>query len=571
MKITKALNFTLAASILLTGCSAVQQRNEIYDVSKKDMDTINNKKDSLRVADEISSSPVREIDAVWLGSKTVKVSRDALLPDIFQKTISFQFSDEPTLTELADRLSKIIKMPVRVTSDALAVQAASTNHSLADDSGVQLPTPHGAIGPMNAIGGGRFGGMPISAAPIKSLDKRFILDLSSPYGGTLQNLLDQVAARYDVGWDYKQGGITISRIVTRTYQVASLIDTNETRSAVTKSGETSTDSKGGSSSESASQVSTSSSNSDVNTTVQSKIDVLADIKRSVESALTPKEGKYSISGFGVLTVTDTREVQEKIQDIIDAENRAIGRQVRVRFVMLEVEASSKNDTGFDISGAIAKASDKWNISFATPKGMLGGGDSSAGQIGILRDGSNTSTATFLKALSEVGRVNMRRDESYTLMNNRPLAIAHVDNFIYPARSTAGFTSDGAAGSGTAGVEPGQLTTGNFLNLRASVLPNGSVIVNLSLDTSRRGKTETYESNGTVLQYPQSSGGIYQTYASIPNGQTGVIAAIDTSSYEANDRSIDANVSPFLGGGIYNNKSNKRILILITPYVIEGAT
>jgi hypothetical protein len=159
------------------------------------------------------------------------------------------------------------------------------------------------------------------------------------------------------------------------------------------------------------------------------------------------------------------------------------------------------------------------------------------------------------------------------MNNRPLAVSQVENFIYPARSTASTSSivGAAAGAAAAGVEPGQLTTGNFLNLRASVQPNGSVIVLFSLDSSRKGSVETFTSNGSVLQYPQSSGGNYQTYASIPNGQTGVIAAIDSASNEGKDRSYDTSVTPLLGGGIYNNVVVKKTLLLLTPVVVEGAS
>lgn len=564
MKAIKFTSVAVAVSLVLSGCSAIEQRNEVHNDYKSGLEQVIEKKQQLIENDINSSSAVREINGVWLGARTIKVSRDAELPSIFSKTISFQFPDNPSLTVIGDRIGKITSIPVRVTYDALASfgEIGAMNASAVKDGDPKVE----ANGMPTPVAGGLIGANTPSIDALVS-GRAFILDLSSPYSGTLKDLLDQVSARYGVGWDYKDGSIIISRLVTRTYQIASLIDTNEMQTSVAKSSGTSTSGGGG---EGASQVSQASSNANVSSTVQSKLDVLEGIKKAIEATLTPTIGKYSISSFGVVTVTDTREVQSQIEELINSENRAIARQVRVRFVMIEVEATDKNDTGFDIAGAIAKASQKWDISFSTPSGMLGGG-SGAGQIGILRDGSGATTQAFIRAMSDIGRVSLRRDESYTMMNNRPLSIAQVENFIYPARSTPGFSSGDASGAGTAGVEPGQLTTGNFLNLRASIQPNGSVIINFNLDTSRRGKVETYESNGTVLQYPQSNGGNYQTYASVPNGQTGVIAAIDTSSLEATDRSIDAKVSPLLGGGVYNNKAKKAVLVLITPHIIEGAT
>lgn len=567
MKAIKLTSVAVAVSMALVGCGAIEQRNEIYKDHDSGVQEVSVKKQQMLQDDAFASSAVREINGVWLGARTVKVSRDAELPSVFSKTISFQFPDNPSLTVIGDRIGKITSIPVRVTYDALVPLAdiAAMNNAAVKPAAAANGMPNGMPQP---VAGGLLGE---SVPNIEALTsgKAFILDLSSPYSGTLKDLLDQVSARYGVGWDYKDGTIIISRLVTRTYQIASLIDTNDVQTSVAKSSGTSTDGAGGTG-ESAGQVSQTSSNSTVSSSIQSKVDVLEGIKKAIEATLTPTVGKYSISSFGVVTVTDTREVQSQVEELINSENRAIARQVRVRFVMVEVEAAVKNDTGFDIAGAIAKASQKWDIEFSSPAGMLGGG-SGAGQIGILRDGSGATTQAFIRAMSDVGRVSLRRDESYTMMNNRPLSIAQVDNFIYPARSTPGFASGDSAGAGTAGVEPGQLTTGNFLNLRASILPNGSVIINFNLDTSRKGKVETFESNGTVLQYPQSNGGNYQTYASIPNGQTGVIAAIDTSSMEATDRSIDSTVSPLLGGGIYNNKVKKVVLVLITPHVIEGAT
>lgn len=580
--------FAAAAAILVSGCGALETRDYVHKTADKDAQSILAQQDELRSKDAQSLEVVREIDGVWLGRRTIKVSRDADLPAIFSQTILFQFPDRPSLTTIADRLSKITGIPVRVAPDALIpIEIFSQQQMAAYTAGGQqaqagasssvvpgtpgMPVPVGRLTNVPTLDSV---GLPVSH---EVAAQPFVLDLSTPYSGTFNDLLDQLSARYAVGWDFKDGVILISRFVTRTYQVASLIDTNTTNTSVSKSAGSSTSGGGSGSSGGAgggTQSSTGSSTSTVSSNTESQLDVAEGLKESIKSALTPVVGKFNISKFGVVTVTDTREVQERVRELIDAENKAIGRQIRVRMVMIEVEASTKNDLGIDWTWAIAQASRKWNVDFAAPAGMLGGSGENAGQLGVIRNGSASATSVFLKALGEVGRVNVRKDETYTLMNNRPLAVSQVDNFVYPARSTAAASNSVGGNANTTsatGVEPGQLTTGNFLNMRAAVQPNGSVIVLFSLDSSRRGATETFTSNGAVLQYPQSTGGSYQTYASIPNGQTGIIAAVDSSSNEARDRSLDSKVSPLLGGGLYSNVVVKKTIILVTPVVIEGAS
>jgi hypothetical protein len=589
MKMFAVRAVSLAVLASMAGCGALETRNEVHKQANASAENVTEVRQRLRESDTQVLESVREIAGVWLGRRTIKVSREAELPAVFTQIISFQFPDRPSLTVVGDRISKIVGLPVRIAPDALvpiehfsaqtmAVGGTTSSTSPTPTAGGLVTTTGGAIPgtpgtPVQPSMNGALGAVPsmasiasANAAPVRP----FVLDLSSPYSGTLKDLLDQLAARYGVGWDFKDGVILVSRMVTRTYQIASLMDKNETRTAVTKSGSTSTASSGGGSS-GVTQPGNSSASSDVSSRVESKVDVAEGLKESIEAALTPRVGKFAISSFGVVTVTDTREVHEHIRELIDGSNKAIGRQVRLRMVMVEVEASTKNDIGIDWTWAISEATRKWNVDFSAPAGMLGGGALNAGQIGVIRNGSTSSTTAFIKALGEVGRVGLKKDETYTLMNNRPLAVAQVDNYIYPARSTPGTSTSVGSTSSSSGVEPGQLTTGNFLNLRASVQPNGSVMVHFNLDTSRRGKIETFTSNGSVLQYPQSSGGNYQTYASIPNGQTGVIAVIESDSNEATDRSFDTKLSPVLGGGIYNNMVHKRMLLLLTPVVVEGAS
>lgn len=584
----------MAVALAIAGCGTFTERDSIRSATgggnKKVEDSLN----QMREQDLLRGAVVREFDSMWVGAKTVKVSREAELPVVFTQPIRFEFPDRPTLSVIGDRISKIVGLSVRVSPDALiplevfAAQRMGASGGMSGAgggggsaaSGVTIPSnlsmpmsgPIGQTVPSLSMlsGGGGYNSMAMNPQAYSG-PRTFILDQANPYGGTLTELLDQISSKFGVGWDYKDGVILISRLVTRTYQIATITDTNDVTSTIAKTA--STGSSGGSNSGQGGDVTQAgsvSSSADVSSKMAAKVDVVSTLKTAIESALTPGGiGKLSISASGLVTVTDTREVQEQIDELIAAENKSVGRQVRMRMQIVDLTSSTNNDLGVNWSWLINDAAAKWNVRFFSPAGMPAG-STGFGQIGVIRNGNNSTTSTFLQALATVGKVNVRKDETYPMMNNRPLSIANTENFIYPARSTAASSNNNNSSSTVVpGVEPGQLTTGTFLNMRSSIQPNGSVIVQFSMDASMRGETRTFDNNGVTLQYPQSTANQYQIYTSIQNGETAVLAGVTNTQQQSTDKSFDTTLSPLLGGGAATSTTQRAVLVLLTPQIIEG--
>lgn len=577
-------SFAFVAALSVASCGTMTERNEIQGAVKTGSNSVESRLNQLRQDDKQRGAVVRELDGVWLGGKTVKVSRDAELPAVFNQPIRFTFPDRPTLTVIGDRISKIVGLSVRVSPDALIPievfsqqrmggmnglgGAQSSGSNMAAANGVRLPANVSMTGPigqsapsMSMLSGGGYQ----TFAPART----FIIDQASPFGGTLTELLDQISSKYGVGWDFKDGVISISRLVTRTYQIATITDINDISSTIAKTASSGGSSGGGGSANgSMSQAGSVASSSDVSAKMSASIDVVKSLQTAIEGALTPGGiGKYSISPSGVITVTDTREAQEQIEELVAAENKSVSRQVRIRMQIVDLTSTTNNDLGVDWTWLINDATRKWNVNFFAPAG-LPGGSTGFGQLGVIRNGDNSTTSAFLQALASVGKVNIRKDQTYSMMNNRPLSVADTENFIYPARSSPATTSTDSA-TAVPGVEPGQLTTGTFLNMRTSIQPNGSVIVQFSMDASMRGETQKFVSNGVTLQYPQSTANQYQIYTSIVNGETAVLAGIDNTQQQSTDKSFDGTMSPLLGGGIATNSQRRAVLILLTPQIVEG--
>ncbi|RMS09342.1 Type IVB pilus formation outer membrane protein [Pseudomonas coronafaciens pv. garcae] len=576
-------SLAVAVALALSGCGALTERDSIRSASAEGNQKVQDALNRMRQEDLIRGAPVREFEGVWLGVKTVKVSRDAELPAVFSQPIRFSFPDKPTLNVFADRISKITNLSVRVSPDALVPIQVFTAQRMGSSGGagaLQNTTPvamsvpmTGSIGqsvPSLASLSGMGGNGYTAVAQGDVLPRSFFLDQASPAGATLTELLDQKTAEYGVGWDFKDGIILISRLVTRTYQIATITDINDVSSTIAKTSTTGGNEGGGdSASKAAGKVS---SNSDVSAKMTAGVDVVKNLKIAIQGALTPNSiGKFSVSDSGVVTVTDTREVQEQVEELINAENRSVSRQVRMRMQIIDLTATTNNDLGVNWASLINDATARWNVNFFSPAG-LPGGSTGFGQIGVIRNGDNSTTSTFLQALATVGKVNVRKDETYPMMNNRPLSIANTENFIYPARSSSASSNGIGTGSNTTvvpGVEPGQLTTGTFLNMRSSIQPNGSIIVQFSMDASMRGATNTFVNNGVTLQYPQSTANQYQIYTTIVKGETAVLAGLQNIQQQGTDKSFDGQLTPLLGGGVASSSTQRAVLILLTPQVVDG--
>lgn len=575
-------SLAVAVALGLSGCGALNERDGIRSASVEGNQRVQASLAQLRQDDLLRSAAVRELDGVWLGGKTVKVSRDAELPAVFSQPIRFSFPDKPALNVFADRISKISNLSVRVSPDALVpiqVFTAQRMGSAGGGAALQAPSPvtmsvpmSGTLGQsvpslasMSGMGGGGYTAVPQG----ESVGRSFFIDQASPAGATLSELLDQKTAEYGVGWDFKDGIIQISRLVTRTYQIATITDINDVSSTIAKTSTTGGNDSGGDSV--AKEAGKVSSNSDVSAKMTAAVDVVKNLKIAIQGTLTPNNiGKFSVSDSGVVTVTDTREVQEQVEELINAENRSVSRQVRMRMQIVDLTATTNNDMGVNWAWLINNAASKWNVNLFSPAG-LPGASTGFGQIGVIRNGDNSTTSAFLQALATVGKVNVRKDETYPMMNNRPLSIANTENFIYPARSSSASSNNTGNNNTTVvpGVEPGQLTTGTFLNMRSSIQPNGSVIVQFSMDASMRGATNTFVNNGVTLQYPQSTANQYQIYTTIVKGETAVLAGVQNIQQQGSDRSFDGQLTPLLGGGVASSSTQRAVLILLTPQVVEG--
>lgn len=237
-------------------------------------------------------------DKPWVNLKPVPtVSRDTPLENFPDCQITLA-RDGLTLPEIGERITALCGVRVIFSPDALAVgQSSGTTRALNGP----LPTPdnNGRI-PLDQLGGAvdRAG---VTATPLVLSGLR--------WQGKLSGLLDMIAARTGLTPRMDNGAILFSLLETRTFQFT-FLNTNITSNASVTSGSTS--SMGTSGGTTNSSVSGDSSSSQQTTVDQSR-NVYDDMKKTLETMLTPQKGRFWLSAStGTLTVTDIDYLQYQL-------------------------------------------------------------------------------------------------------------------------------------------------------------------------------------------------------------------------------------------------------------------
>lgn len=237
-------------------------------------------------------------DKPWVNLKPVPtVSRDTPLENFPDCQITLA-RDGLTLPEIGERITALCGVRVIFSPDALAVgQSSGTTRAL--NGPLPVPDNNGRI-PLDQLGGA-VDTAGVTATPLVLSGLR--------WQGKLSGLLDMIAARTGLTPRMDNGAILFSLLETRTFQFT-FLNTNITSNASVTSGSTS--SMGTSGGTTNSSVSGDSSSSQQTTVDQSR-NVYDDMKKTLETMLTPQKGRFWLSAStGTLTVTDTPTVSRRM-------------------------------------------------------------------------------------------------------------------------------------------------------------------------------------------------------------------------------------------------------------------
>jgi type IVB pilus formation R64 PilN family outer membrane protein len=501
------------------------------------------------------------LPGAWLG-KAKKVKHDGNeLPAAFYSTVTLKFPDRANFSTLAERITRVTGIPVKLRPDVFINAAA-----FAPKNG-SSPSPSGTGGTTGAVAANpAFPGETTLTAASVTADYSSEVPLS--YHGKLSTFLDRVSARTGLNWEYKDGAIVLSRLVTRTFTLNSIPGSSELNASVGKTG--------GATASAGTKFS-----SDSNIKMNSAFSVWSNLRESVNTMLTGV-GKVAVTeATGTITVTDTREVVDQVGAMVSQINKSLSRQVAFRVEVLSVSTNNSSQYGIDWTAVFNKVvgmNPNYRLALGSPASLVGG---DAGKIAytVLAPAEGTATinglsgsTAMLSALASLGKASVVTTASVITLNRQPapVAITNQISYVQSVSVQPNTNTTGTSNATTVQVNPGTVTTGFILNMLPSITEGNGINVQFSIDISQLSKMGTFGSGQMAVQTPEVSGMQFLQNVAMKNGETLVLSGFERTSGQYDRRTMSEDADLLLGGSINGTRAREAIVILITPVLSEGA-
>jgi type IVB pilus formation R64 PilN family outer membrane protein len=475
---------------------------------------------NARAADQANGPVLRHATRPWIGAVSVPVGVDAQLPSVFTDNISLNFDQPAPLRVMAERLSKIVGISVRVKDDAINESVA-----VAGASAGQQPL-------LQQIGG------PVASGGQVGAPRARQVTVNMQWNGSLKGYLDRMTDLTGLSWDYREGVIVIERLKTEFFEVASFEGDTSSQMGMTgadagtsTSASSSTGSTGGSTS------STSSAITDVMDT--GKFNPVESMIKTIKQMVKDVPGSEVIraEGSGRIAVSTNKDAMAQVREFVRSENAAMSRQVQIEFDIYSVRRDEGDQKGIDWMLALKSYSKALNMSILSPTSIV---DNSAGGVTLNVMGPASSSnpvannlggsTSILNLLSTYGDATEQRPVNLVSTNRQWDRSANLESVAYVSETTPGTAT--TVGSGAPGLKTSTVTTGDRYFAQAMAMANGNIQVRFSIGLSTLVGLPTFTS-GTgsaqqTVQTPDTTSIIKQAVQTLKAGQ--IVAITGLSRY-----------------------------------------
>jgi type IVB pilus formation R64 PilN family outer membrane protein len=520
----KAVLLSCAAAIALSACQGTEQAAK-QNIATDAMEGNIAKQAYKQQQDNAGPGNVRYHDDVWLGSEASRSSNGMPLPAIVETkdAITLSSANPMTLIEVTKRISMA--------------------------SGIEV---NGA----NQLGISRSGTPDLNDPNEDPRHIQAVIDYTGPMSG----LLDMVASKFGVSWEYRGGVVRIFDFETKSFTLVAAPIATEIKNEI-KSTLSSGSSGGGSDSGSGgSTAQQSDSNGGVKTTAT--LDYWKRVEKDVENLL-PQGTSWSVSPeSGAVTVTARPDVLQRVAQYVKDQNTRMTRQVAISVKVLSISEDESEGFSADMDLIFEDASKNIGASFTA----LAPGIATAGTAltGTLTGSKFEGSKVLLQALSKRGDVSLVTSGSATTMNNQPAPIQVSQETAYISGYSTQTTND------TTIITPdtSNLTTGFSMSVLPRILPNNTVALNYNVGISALDDLKTVGSGDYQVQTPEVSARGFQQNVMLRSGDTLILGG-----FERMENNVDKETSGILnwliGGKRSAEKKHDLIVLMITPVIIEN--
>jgi type IVB pilus formation R64 PilN family outer membrane protein len=470
-----------------------------------------------------------KVSGIWLGSKSIPLKGDPVLPDAFRVLKEFNFPGQLfSLIQAADKIYSISNIQVRIAQDVTR----------------EIPG--------------------VKAGPI-------LVSLNST--STTSGILDQITSANGLSWEYRDGVATIQRLITRSFVLKTSPSNNSYSFTAGKSGNTSTGSgfSGGGAGGSISTGFTSASQ--INSSGEFK--PMQSVEAAVKAVLTPIGKVVSSLATGSIVVIDTSEGVDRAARIIDRENEILTRNATFKIEVYSFTANDSDEAGMDWS-AIYQNIGKYGAMITSPSTVTTSAGASIGMQVIKgpTPGRFDGSQAMLKLLAEKGTVTNVHSMDIRTRNLNVTPVSILSQTAYLAKTTpAPGTSSGSSG-GVPGLEPGMVTTGFTLALHPNIMDSNQIALEFSVGlvdlVEIKSLTSGSGANQQSIEAPQTSGFEFKQDVFLKPYETVVLTGYERNENKYTRRGLTADTPLIAGGSFAAGHKKERLFILITPTIVGSA-
>ena len=503
---------------------------------------------------------------IWLGKDVVKLGQQPVLPKIFYENAVFD-KTVASLSELAERISVLTGLPVKVMPDALEVAEAMRGGTTGGagatatlPSGYAVPLPSGGVppAPSNAVTRS-FAGAPAA----RSAGVRIYYT-----NGNLRGLLDTAAARFGVSWKYADGAIRFFHTESRTFQINTLPGDSTFNASVTSGATSSPGSGGGGGSAGAGAGAGAgggatngvTANNTQNTAVMSRLSVYGGIESVIKAMLTSYGKVVTSPATGSITVVDTPDTLDRVATYIDNENKTLERQVVINVTVLSVSLNDSDDYGINWDLVYKTLSEQYGLASAVPIPV----DANRFFAGVVGNSRFAGSSAIIHALSKQGKVRRQTTASVITLNNQvvPLQVAKQTSYLQSTQ-TAVVPQVGT----TTTLIPGTVTSGFNMSILPHVLANGTVLLQFSTDISALNAIREVQSGSSKIETPEIDTRNFLQRVAMKSNETLIISGFEQTDDNLDRQGAGSARNVAFGGGMKAASTKESIVILITPTTV----
>jgi len=549
MKLNRIIGITLIC-IIASGCSTNLGKEVNTMRENANIQSAAATEKSLKDAKSVSTAPASvHVNTPWIGNKRIVLNKTPL-PSLFHEDYTFPPMQQANLSTIGSWITRVTGLTVRIAPDALKQPNATT----ASTQSEIVPSTQSQQQIVNQPG--IVGSLPNSSAntyPNK-------IDVSWP-NGELSAFLNLITSRMGISWEYRENEILFYRFMTKTLRLNAIPGQFTTKGSIGKSSSTASGGSG--------QGGSFNSNATADTTAI--IDVWAAIKEELNIVMT-MDGKLSVNmATGTIIIRDTPDVVSRVTEIVAAENRKMSAQVHLSIDILSVTDAEAQGWSIEPSAIYTRLR---GVLPGMTLNMIAANQAVLGTAGVANLKINdplspwNGSGMIARAIATTGKnVTVVHRDGIT-MHNLPTTIAATAQTGLLSSTTPG-TAGAAGGTSQAGLNTTTIVTGLLFNMTPVITDSGKILLRGSVDISTKPTIRSVTSGGQTVEVADYTGSQAMINAAIKNGETLMLSGLSQSGGQL-DKGGETLVSALFGKSELARKSLDNMVILVTPYIIEGA-